>query len=127
MWGNVSLSTWKKNEKVNYDLNRARSLNITVQWDITHNVGIQVFRITSATLAFIACDREFQFKEVLIQLYRVLVRRHLEYCKQFLSPNFRKNVFTVPGVQEKFTRLNRGIKGSMYKKDWAHTYWNLEE
>jgi len=53
---------------------------------------------------------------VLLQLYRALVRPHLEYCVQFQSPFLRKDVLALEGVQRRFTRLIPGMVGLKYEE-----------
>ena len=67
-------------------------------------------------LAFIARGFEFRSREVLLQLYRALVRPHLEYCVQFWSPNLRKDILAIEGVQRRFTRLIPGMAGLSYEE-----------
>ena len=67
-------------------------------------------------LAFIAKGLEYKSREVLLQLYRVLVRPHLEYCVQFWSPYLRKDVVALGTVQRRFTRLILGMKGLTYEE-----------
>jgi len=52
-------------------------------------------------LAFINRGIEFKSREVMLQLYRTLVRPHLEYCVwQFWSPHYRKDVEALERVQK---------------------------
>eukprot|EP00061_Rhincodon_typus_P005585 g25275.t1 len=46
---------------------------------------------------------EFKSREVMLQLYKVLVRPHLEYWEQFWSPYLRKDVLALEGMQRRFT------------------------
>jgi len=52
---------------------------------------------TNGTLTFLARGLKYMPRDVLLQLYRTLVRPHLEYCVQFDSPYLRQDVL-APGV-----------------------------
>eukprot|EP00061_Rhincodon_typus_P010890 g35511.t1 len=43
-------------------------------------------------LHFISHDRDHKSKEIMLELYRALVRPQLDYCVQFWSPHYRKDV-----------------------------------
>ena len=59
---------------------------------------------------------EYRSREVLLQLYRVLVRPLLEYCVQFWSPYLRKDIIGIEGAQRRFTRLIPGMSGLSYEQ-----------
>uniref|UniRef100_UPI00398ECED7 nucleotide-binding oligomerization domain-containing protein 1-like isoform X3 n=1 Tax=Pristiophorus japonicus TaxID=55135 RepID=UPI00398ECED7 len=82
-------------------------------------VGMQVqqaVKKANGMLAFIARGFEYRSREVLLQLYRALVKPHLEYCVQFWSPNLRKDILAVEGVQRRFTRLIPRMAGLTYEE-----------
>ena len=62
-------------------------------------------------LALIAKGFEYKSREILLQLYRFLVKTHLEYYVQFWSPNLRKGILTIEGAHRRFTRLIPGMAG----------------
>ena len=71
----------------------------------------QVVRKANGMLAFIARGIEYKSREVLLQLFWVLVRPQLEYCVQFWSPHLHKDILALEGVQRRFTRLIPELRG----------------
>ena len=59
----------------------------------------QAVKKANGMLAFIARGFEYRSRDVLLQLYRALVRPHRKYCVQFWSPFLRKDVLALEGVQ----------------------------
>lgn len=85
----------RKNNRASYYLNGEKLESASVQRDLgvlvqeTQKVSMQVQQVVkkaNGMLAFIAKGMEYKNREVLLQLYRVLVRPHLEYCMQFWCP-----------------------------------------
>ena len=76
-------------------------------------------------LAFMAKGIEYKSKEVLLQLYKALVRLHLEFV-QFWSPYLRKDVVALEAVQMRFTGLIPEMRGLSYEER-LNSFWNLEE
>eukprot|EP00061_Rhincodon_typus_P014213 g41105.t1 len=59
---------------------------------------------------------EFKSLDIMLQLYGMLVRPFLEFCIQFWSPCYRKDIMKLERVRNKFTRMLPGLEDLSYKK-----------
>ena len=67
-------------------------------------------------LAFINRGIEYKGREVMMELYKTLVRPQLEYCVQFWMPHYRKDVIALEKVQRKFPRVLAGLECFSYQE-----------
>ena len=93
--------------KMDYYLNGKKLQHAAVQRDLgvlgheSQKVGLQVqpvIKKANGILSFIARGMEFKNREVMLQLCKMLVRPHPEYCAQFWSPYLRKDMLALERV-----------------------------
>ena len=70
----------------------------------------------------------FKHSNILIRLYKSLVRPHLEYCTAAWSPHYCKDKQLIEKVQRRFTRMIPDLKDLPYEQRLAKTkLWSLED
>ena len=53
-------------------------------------------------------------KDIMLPLYKSMVRPHLDYCIQAWKPHLRKDVDKLEKVQRRATKMIEGIEGLGY-------------
>src|SRR6266496_4784187 len=65
-------------------------------------------------LAMIKRNIYFKSKDVIVRLYKALVRPRLEFCVQARCPHLRKDIDLIERVQRRATKLIEGLKDMSY-------------
>jgi len=66
--------------------------------------------------------------EIMVRLYKTLVRPHLEYCVSARSPHYIKDKELLERVQHRFTRIIKEVRGKDYFDRLKElNLWTLEE
>jgi len=92
---------------------------LAVLVDDKQTVNKQCALVDKKTNGILGCFRRTvasRSMEVLLRLYSVLVRPHLEYCIQVWAPQFKKDEELLERVQQRARKMMRGLEHLSYKE-----------
>jgi len=79
-------------------------------------------------LGLISRTIKYRHKSILLNLYKSLVRPHLDYCSSVWNPYYSKDKELLERVQHRFTRLFPELRGLPYDERLQQLgLWSLEE
>ena len=88
----------------------------------------QAYSNASKVLGMIARTFSFKSQDVMLRLYKSLVRPHLEFSISAWSPYYSKDKHLLERVQHRFTRMIPGLRQLPYEKRLESLkLWTLEE
>ena len=87
---------------------------------ITDNLKVEnqcsdAYNKANKMLGFISRNFEFKSKEIVLPLYKSLVRPHLEYCAQFWNPYCRKDIDKIERIQHRATKMIYKLRINLMK------------
>lgn len=113
------------NDQANYILNgsnltkvnQEKDLGITISSDLKPEKHIsEVVKTANKLTGFIGRAFDYKSEKVILTLFNSLVRPHLEYCVQFWSPYYRKDIDKLERVQRRVTKMIPRLKNKPYEE-----------
>ena len=113
------------NDQVGYSMNGAelskvdqeRDLGVLISKDLKPSLQCkEVIKTANKLIGFIGRTFEHKSEKVIRTLYNSLVRPHLEYCVQFWSPYYRKDIDKLERVQRRVTKMIPRLRNKPYEE-----------
>ena len=115
----------RQNDKHAYSMGSSRLKSITLEKDLgvlfdnsikfSNQCAVAV-RNANRILGLIRRNILHKSKDVILRLYKSLVRPHLEYCIQVWSPYLRKDVILLEKVQKRATKMISELRDLSYEQ-----------
>ena len=113
------------NDHTNYTMNgsdlpetiQEKDLGIIISADLKPSKHCtEVVNTANKLIGFIGKTLELKSEKVILILYNALVRPHLEYCDQFWSPYYRKDIDKLERAQRRVTKMIPRLKNKPYEE-----------
>ena len=114
----------KSNSKSNYTIGNStlqvvtyeKDLGVIVQDDLKVSMQCsEVVKKANKILGMIKRTFTSRSKEIILRLYKFLVRPHLDYCAQAWRPHLQKEINMLEKVQRRATRMIEGLGKMSYE------------
>jgi ribonuclease P/MRP protein subunit RPP40 len=98
------------------EISEERDFGVIVQQDLKWNKQCSK-SVSTANRILGMIKRSFCYlsKDVVLKLYKSLVRPHLQYCVQAWRPYFRKDIELMERIQRRATKLIKSLKDETYE------------
>ena len=93
------------------ELKSEKDLGVVISQDLkVFEQCQQAYTKANSMLGLLKRSITIKDRQVMLQLYKSLVRPHLEFCSSAWSPHYQKDKALLEKVQHRFTRLVTGLK-----------------
>ena len=112
------------NDRVQYEMNgqklkevnKEKDLGVTISNDLKPSKHCsEVVKTANRLVGFIGRTFENKSEAVLLKLYNSLVRPKLEYCVQFWSPYYQRDIDKLERVQRRLTKMIPRLRNMPYE------------
>jgi hypothetical protein len=105
------------NSNVLTEVTEERDLGIIVQNDlkVSEQCG-KVVKTANCILGMIKRTFQNKSKDIILPLYKSLVRPHLEYCVQAWCPHLVKDIKLIENIQHRATKMISDLHGQTYEQ-----------
>lgn len=99
----------------------SNDLKVSQQCQQAYNRGSRILGLIHRTI-------QYKHTDILLRLYKSLVRPHLEYCVPAWSPHYKKDKILIEKVQRRFTKMIPSVKLLPYEDRLKQlNLWSLED
>ena len=119
------LHVGNENPHANYTMNNVQLINVDREKDLGVIISkdlkpseqcTEIVKIANKLVGFIGRTFTFKSEKVILTLYNSLVRPHLEYCVQFWSPYYRKDIEKLERIQRRVTKMIPRLRNKPYEE-----------
>ena len=97
-------------------VDKEKDLGVIISKDLKpNNQIIEVVKTANKLVGFIGRTFSFKSEKVILTLFNSLVRPHLEYCVQFWSPYYKKDIDKLEKIQRRVTKMIPRLRNKSYE------------
>ena len=124
-----ALQKYTLNNQALATVSHEKDLGVVISEDLKASQQCsQAYSKASKMLGLLNRTIIYKSQEILLRLYKSLVRPHLEYCTAAWSPHYKKDKELLERIQRRFTRMIPELKRSPYPDRLKALHlWTLEE
>ena len=86
---------------------------------VSEQCGIAAWKGNQIILGLIRRNIMYKEKQVIVPLYKAIVRPHLEYCIQAWRPYRKKSIDKLERIQRRATKMIQELRDLSYESNFA--------